>query len=104
MKVHVSVAAGALALLAITAPAAAQGVGEGAREGAYEGGRAAGPVGAVVGGAVGAVTGGVNGALGLHHRRYYYHYPREARGSCESTTVHRQGVEGSKTVIRRRCY
>lgn len=78
-RLHLAVAAVALALLAMPHPGHAQGIVGGAQEGAREGGRAAGPVGAVVGGAVGAGVGGavgaVNGVLGIpnhgHYRRHY---------------------------------
>lgn len=62
-RVTISLAAGALALLALSASAQAQGVARGAEEGFYTGGQAAGPVGAVVGGAVGGVVGGVAGGV-----------------------------------------
>jgi phage tail tape-measure protein len=62
-SVKTSLAAAALALLAMTASANAQGVARGAEEGFYTGGQALGPVGAVVGGAVGGVVGGVAGGF-----------------------------------------
>lgn len=62
-RVTTSLAAGAFALLAMTAAAQAQGVARGAEEGFYTGGQALGPVGAVVGGAVGGVVGGVAGGV-----------------------------------------
>jgi phage tail tape-measure protein len=62
-RVTSSLAAAALALLAMTASANAQGVVRGAEEGFYNGGQVFGPVGAVVGGAVGGVVGGVAGGV-----------------------------------------
>lgn len=63
VRVKTSLAAAALALVALTASARAQGVVRGAEEGFYTGGQVLGPVGAVVGGAVGGVVGGVAGGV-----------------------------------------
>lgn len=63
VRVRMFVAAAALAFVAMTAPASAQGVARGAEEGFYAGGQALGPLGAVVGGAVGGVVGGVAGGV-----------------------------------------
>ena len=65
MKFHAMVAA--TFLLALAAPANAQGVPGGVVHGAAQGNRIAGPVGAVVGGAVGGANGGVEGVLGINH-------------------------------------
>lgn len=58
-----TLAAGALALAALTVSASAQGIARGAEDGFYEGGRVFGPPGALVGGAVGGVVGGVAGGV-----------------------------------------
>lgn len=62
-RVKLSLAAAAVALVAMTGSASAQGVARGAEEGFYAGGQALGPLGAVVGGAVGGVVGGVAGGV-----------------------------------------
>lgn len=62
-SVRACLAAAALALLAMTASANAQGVARGAEEGFYTGNQALGPIGALVGGAVGGVVGGVAGGV-----------------------------------------
>jgi hypothetical protein len=91
VKLYLTVAATALALLAIPHAGHAQGVFRGAeqggREGVREGGRAAGPVGAVVGGAigtgVGAAVGGVRGVLGVDRgRRCRGYYTRRGYFRC----------------------
>ena len=64
----------AIALLALSGVAAAQGVVGGGAEGSREGNRAAGPVGAVVGGVAGAVGGGVAGLLGVDQRPRFREY------------------------------
>ena len=73
-KLHLAIAATALALLAAPHLAHAQGIVGGAEQGVRQGGRAAGPVGAVVGGAIGAGVGGaigaVDGVLGIPNRGY----------------------------------
>jgi hypothetical protein len=63
-----------LSVVAIGAPAMAQGVVGSADEGAHEGARAAGPVGAIVGGAVGAAAGAVGGILGVDDRPRFREY------------------------------
>jgi hypothetical protein len=91
VKTYLTVAATALALLAIPRAGHAQGVFRGAeqggREGVREGGRAAGPVGAVVGGAigtgVGAAVGGVRGVFGIDRgRRCRGYYTRRGYFRC----------------------
>jgi hypothetical protein len=71
-KIYLTVAALALALLAIPHAGHAQGIVRGAQQGAAEGDRVAGPVGGLVGGAVGAGVGGavgaVDGVLGIPYR------------------------------------
>jgi hypothetical protein len=61
------VALGAVAVLAISAPATvnAQGLVQGVEQGAREGNKAAGPVGGVLGGAIGGVVGVVTGVTGV---------------------------------------
>ena len=84
LKLRLSVAAMALAFLAIPHIGHAQGIVRGAEEGSREGGRVAGPVGQVVGGAVGAGVGGAMGAVrgvfgmdrGYRCRGYYDRYDR----------------------------
>jgi hypothetical protein len=65
MKSHLLIAVASL--IALAAPASAQGIPGGAAHGWHEGARIAGPVGAVVGGAVGGAVGGVEGLLGVNH-------------------------------------
>ncbi len=78
--------------LVVPASAFAQGTLRGAQEGAASGSDAAGPVGGIVGGAVGAATGTVGGVLGVGGDR-----------GCESSTVRREGPDGSETVRRTNC-
>jgi hypothetical protein len=83
--VRTSIAIAALALVASTAAANAQGVRRGAEDGFHNGGQVFGPIGAVVGGAVGAVVGGVSGGvagvLGI---------PQDPRTSAERVQDNRQ--------------
>ena len=82
MNIKTLMVAGALAILAASAPVQAQGIIGGGERGAEVGNHAAGPVGAVVGGVVGGVTGGVvggvRGVIGAPHRHRYsaYHHRR----------------------------
>lgn len=84
----------ALALVAATASANAQGVRRGAEDGFYAGAQVFGPLGGVVGGAVGGVVGGVaggvQGVLGI---------PQDPRTSAERAQDSRQ-----VRVQRRRHY
>lgn len=64
----------AVAALAWTASAQAQGTIRGAEQGAAAGADAAGPVGGVVGGAVGAAAGTVGGILGVDERPRFRTY------------------------------
>jgi hypothetical protein len=90
IKLHLTAATIALALLAMPHLGHAQGIIGGAQEGSREGGRAAGPVGAVVGGAVGAGVGGavgaVDGVLGIRPHRWRHgcrgFYDRYDRFHC----------------------
>ncbi len=89
IKLSLTVAAIALALLAIPHIGHAQGIVRGAQEGAAEGNRVAGPVGGVVGGAVGAGVGGamgaIHGVLGIpygHHYRCHGFYDRQGYFHC----------------------
>ena len=85
VRVKMSLAVAALAFVAMTAPANAQGLARGAEEGFYHGGQALGPLGAVVGGAVGGVVGGVaggvQGVLGI---------PQDTRTRAQRTQDDRQ--------------
>ena len=64
----------ALAAVALTSGAHAQGTVRGAAEGADTGAAVGGPVGAVVGGAIGAATGTVGGILGVGDRPRFRTY------------------------------
>ena len=93
-SIRTSCAIAALALVAATASANAQGVRRGAEDGFIAGNQVLGPVGGVVGGAVGGVVGGVSGGvagvLGI---------PQDPRTSAERAMDNRQ-----VRVQRRRNY
>lgn len=65
MPSRLLVALGVIVMLAVGAPANAQGLVEGVQQGAREGNKAAGPVGGVLGGAIGGVVGVVTGVTGV---------------------------------------
>jgi len=64
-KLHVVLVAGAIAFVAASPAAHAQGLVKGVQQGAQAGNKAAGPVGGVLGGAIGGVVGVFTGVLGV---------------------------------------
>jgi hypothetical protein len=64
-RLHLALVAGAVALIAASPAAHAQGLVKGVQQGAQAGNKAAGPVGGVLGGAIGGVVGVFTGVLGV---------------------------------------
>ncbi|KRR14719.1 hypothetical protein CQ12_11270 [Bradyrhizobium jicamae] len=90
-------ALGAIAMLALAAPAIAnaQGLVQGVQQGAREGNKAAGPVGGVLGGAIGGVVGVVTGVTGVFTGGNNNNNPNAKGGQAPATKDAKQG-EASK--------
>jgi hypothetical protein len=89
---------GAVALLAHSSAAQAQGLVQGVQQGARDGNKAAGPIGGVLGGAIGGVVGVVGGVFGVPANNNSVRGPAQSGAKQTKETRAAKGVKGKKAA------